>query len=362
MAASSLVLLIAGAVGNLATVEAAGQSHTANLFAGPIALVEDGLWELAIPVVFASIAAPLAVVCLQLYVLGGLLVPRPPRGIRWAFRLQSRLRPWAMIDVFIVGYFVAYSKLGALVRIEPDTGFYALFAFMLATIAADVLIDPQSVWAAIDRRDPMQQPRAAARATGPGRTVLACETCGLACLDGTGTACPRCFAAMHRRKSQSVARTAALALAGLVFYLPANLYPALTVIQLGSGSPSTILGGVWQLAAASEWPLAIIVFLASAAVPVCKLLGLGAMVFAALHGGSRHSREMTVLYRVLLAIGRWSMIDVFMESILGSLVQFGAIATIKPGGGAIAFAAVVVLTMLAAEAFDPRLMWDKAPR
>ena len=190
--------------------------------------------------------------------------------------------------------------------------------------------------------------------------MLACEICGLACLDATGTVCPRCFAAMHRRKPQSVARAAALALAGLVFYLPANLYPALTVIQLGSGSPSTILGGVWELAAASEWPLAIIVFLASAAVPVCKLLGLGAMVLAALRGGSRHLREMTVLYRILLAIGRWSMIDIFMESILGSLVQFGAIATIQPGGGAIAFAAVVVLTMLAAEAFDPRLMWDRA--
>jgi paraquat-inducible protein A len=151
----------------------------------------------------------------------------------------------------------------------------------------------------------------------------------------------------------------ALASAGLVLYFPANFFPVLTVSRLGQGSPSTILSGVWELLAAGQAPLAAIVFLASVAVPVFKLIGLGAMVLIVVRGPSTHLRRATILYRIVALIGRWSMIDIFMESILNALVKFGAAAEIDPGQGAIAFAAVVILTMISAERFDPRLMWDR---
>ena len=148
-------------------------------------------------------------------------------------------------------------------------------------------------------------------------------------------------------------------------YIPANYYPVLTVISAGAGQPSTILGGVEELLSSQMYPLALLVFFASILVPLFKLIGLaimllGSMLLAAETGATFMLVPRTRLYYVVAWIGRWSMIDIFMESLLGALVQFGAIATIRPGIGAVAFCAVVLLTIFAAEYFDPRLMWDAA--
>lgn len=145
--------------------------------------------------------------------------------------------------------------------------------------------------------------------------------------------------------------------------MPANAFPVLTVIRLERGSPSTILGGVWELLAARQWSLAAIVFGASVAVPALKILGLGAMLALVLRRHPAHCvRHATALYRVIAVVGRWSMIDIFMEALLSALVQFGGIATVTTDPGALAFAATVVLTIFAAESVDPRLMWDTAAR
>ena len=137
------------------------------------------------------------------------------------------------------------------------------------------------------------------------------------------------------------------------------------MIQAGAGHPSTIMDGVEELVASRMYPLAILVFFASVIVPVFKLLGLAIMMMAivlvttTLRAGVM-LRERTRLYYVVAWIGRWSMVDIFMESLLGALVQFGAVASIAPGVGAVAFCGVVILTILAAESFDPRVMWDAA--
>ena len=145
-----------------------------------------------------------------------------------------------------------------------------------------------------------------------------------------------------------------------ILYVPANYFPVLTVVQLGAGTPSTILGGIRDLVTARMYPLAALVFAASIAVPMLKLVGLTVMLLATQAGRSEWLRDRTRLYHVVRFIGRWSMIDIFMEALLGALVKFGNVVTIEPGVGALAFCAVVILTMFAAEAFDPRLMWDAA--
>jgi paraquat-inducible protein A len=165
---------------------------------------------------------------------------------------------------------------------------------------------------------------------------------------------------LHVRKPESIARTWALIIAAAILYIPANYYPVLTVMQLGAGMPSTIIGGVEELLKSHLYPLAALVFLASIAVPMMKLIGLGFMLIATQTGVARGLRDRTRLYHIVRFIGRWSMIDIFMESLLGALVVFGSVITIEPGVGALAFCAVVILTMLAAETFDPRLMWDSA--
>jgi paraquat-inducible protein A len=194
-----------------------------------------------------------------------------------------------------------------------------------------------------------------------------CQRCGLLSRLATGDAaqrCPRCHAALHRRKPASISRTWALVLTGVVLYVPANLYPIMTVISFGRGEPDTILSGVVRLFEAGMWPLALLVFFASITVPVLKLAGLSFLLLSVQRRWRWRPRQRTLLYRVIDAVGRWSMIDIFMISILVALVKLGSIATVEPGIGATAFAAVVVVTMIAATAFDPRLIWDamEAPR
>jgi paraquat-inducible protein A len=197
---------------------------------------------------------------------------------------------------------------------------------------------------------------------------VGCESCGLVSVPSDGDhRCPRCGAALHERKPNSLSRTWALVIAGAVLYIPANVYPVLTVMQGGAGQPSTILGGVEELLDSKMYPLALLVFFASIMVPMFKLIGLAVMLGATMGvttqaGAAVLLRQRTMLYYIVAWIGRWSMVDIFMESLLGALVQFGRVVTIEPGMGALAFCAVVFVTIFAAEAFDPRLMWDAAAR
>ena len=273
-----------------------------------------------------------------------------------------------MLEVLLLGVFVAYTKLGDLVTIELGPAVYALGLLTVVWVWAEVAFDPHAVWEEIERRGQTHAPMPVdpPLAWRPG--AMGCEGCGLVCVPAeTDGHCPRCGSTVHERKPNSVSRTWALVIAAIVLYIPANVYPVLTVMQLGAGMPSTILGGVEELLDSGMYPLAALVFFASIMVPLFKLLGLGTMLTATQlgrpgAGASMLIRERTVLYHIVAWIGRWSMVDIFMESLLGALVQFGRAVTIEPGVGALAFCAVVFITIFAAETFDPRLMWDAAGR
>jgi paraquat-inducible protein A len=170
--------------------------------------------------------------------------------------------------------------------------------------------------------------------------------------------CPRCEAHIHLRKPNSLSRTWALLIAAYILYIPANLLPVMTVISFGKGEADTILSGVKELIHAGMLPIALLVFFASITVPVLKLLVLTFLLLSVHYKSQWRPRERTFLYRITEVVGRWSMIDIFMISILIALVKLDAVATIEPGAGAISFASVVILTMFAAMSFDPRLIWD----
>ena len=181
-------------------------------------------------------------------------------------------------------------------------------------------------------------------------------------LEDASLRCGRCGARLHARRPRSLERTLAYLVAAVIAYIPANLYPIMTLRKLGEGEPATILGGVAHLAHAGMWSLAAIVFIASVLVPVLKLVGLAYLVATARRATVSQAFDRTRLYRIVEAVGRWSMVDVFVISILVALVQLGAIATIESGPAATAFCVVVVLTMLSAMSFDPRLLWDAAEK
>ena len=172
--------------------------------------------------------------------------------------------------------------------------------------------------------------------------------------------CPRCGAAVHRRKLESLARAWALLLAAAVLYVPANLFPVMTTTSLGKAQSDTIMSGAIYLLQHGMWPLALVVFGASVLVPLLKMAALAYLLISVQRGSRARTADRTRIYRITEAVGRWSMVDIYVVTILVALVNLGNLATIEAGLGAVFFGGVVVLTMLSAESFDPRLIWDRA--
>ena len=185
-----------------------------------------------------------------------------------------------------------------------------------------------------------------------------CEVCGQLGHLAENPRCPRCGSRLHLRKPGSVQRAWALLIAAYVLYVPANLLPIMETRSLFGVDKDTIMSGVVYFWNSGSWDLALIIFAASIALPLLKLISLTALLLGVQRRSGGPVRPRAALYRTLELIGRWSMLDVYVVAILVALVQAQALASIVPGPGVLAFAAVVVLSMLATMAFDPRLMWD----
>lgn len=194
--------------------------------------------------------------------------------------------------------------------------------------------------------------------------VIGCDACSLVCRPAHGAVgelrgfCPRCGEALHSRRPGSIQITWSLVTAAAICYLPANLLPVMTTTQLGTPENDTILDGVLLLYRSGSWPLALIVLVASVMIPLGKLLAIGYLLVRVQHGRVSGPHEQTRLYRLIELIGRWSMLDVFVDAYTVALVQLQPLISVAPGPGIVFFAAVVILTMLAVEFFDPRLIWD----
>ena len=189
--------------------------------------------------------------------------------------------------------------------------------------------------------------------------LVSCHACDLVSPRTLeGTPCPRCGATLHHRKPDSLARTWAFLLAAYILYIPANLLPVMVTQSILGTQQDTILSGVIYLWLSGSHMLAVLVLIASIVVPLLKMVILTFLLLSVHLRSSWRIRQQTRLYGLVEVIGRWSMLDIFVVALLASLVRAGALATIIPGGGALAFGAVVVLTMLASLSFDPRLLWD----
>ena len=197
---------------------------------------------------------------------------------------------------------------------------------------------------------------ATCQAAAAGKT--ACPNCGQLGSPATEPACQRCGTLLHLRKPNSIQRSWALLIAAFVLYLPANLLPIMETRSLFGAQQDTIMSGVVYMWSSGSWVLASVVFIASIVVPLLKMLSLTLLLIGVQRRSSRQPRQKMKLYRFLELIGRWSMLDVYVVTIVVALVQFQSLATIRPGAGVIAFAAVVILSMLATQAFEPRLIWD----
>lgn len=197
--------------------------------------------------------------------------------------------------------------------------------------------------------------------TGIKMGFVSCKACGLltrpANVHKPGR-CPRCGEVLEFRRHNAIQRTWALLIAAAICYIPANLIPVMSTTTLTYAEEDTIMSGVILLYKTGSWPLALIVLIASVMIPLAKIISLAYLLISVQRGSIGGGNERTRLYRLIEFVGRWSMLDVFVVTFVVALVQLQPLMSVDPRAGVLFFAAVVVLTMLAAKTFDPRLIWD----
>ncbi len=321
---------------------------------GVAALSTGSIWPLALMVGILAIVIPVVWICSLAVVFACLIERRRPSWLGIVYRWSRTLDGWVMPDVFMVGAIVAYTKIKSMVIVDVAAGGWCFIGFALTVIALRTFVDPQQIWAAIGP---------SSDATGDFRESMTCHHCLLVLAPSAGAApCPRCGGRVEARKPRAYQRTLALVIAAYLLYIPANLLPVLSLVQFGRTDSKTILEGAQELFETGMWPLALIVLIASIAVPIMKLFGLTWFLVATRQRDSRRLVVRTRTYRAIDLIGRWSNVDVSVISISVALLQFDMLTTVRAEPGAVAFGAVVLLTMLASRMFDPRIMWDAAAK
>lgn len=355
---AAIVLFIIANVFPIIKLQVEGHEMASTLFSGVEYLFTHDMKLLAGLVFLTSIGAPLIQLIGLLYILLPLNFGFTPWCAPQVYRIVRIITSWSMLEVLMLGILVSVVKLAAMATVVPGIALwsFAILIFLIAAILSD--LDTEMLW---------EQFRTNTHCNGipkvvDGAILTNCHNCHLLSTVTIGNdhleSCPRCNSPLHFRKPDSMARCTAFLIAAMILYIPANLLPVMVVTSLGETEGDTIMSGVIYLATSGDWPLALIVFIASIFVPSIKLIILSFLLISVRYKSNWRPKERTRLYRLTELIGRWSMVDIFVDTLMAALVQIQGLMVIEVGIGAVAFGAVVVLTILAAMAFDPRLIWD----
>ncbi len=346
---ATFVLWFPANLATLMTLRFAGIERSSRLGSGVIEMWHEGWTLLAIVVGLQGVILPFFRFGLLAAALTAIRIRRQGPWTGRVFRWAEHLDLWSMPDVFLIGAVIGYSRVAAQIPVEIDAGGWCLIAAAFFTMLTRASLDRRVVWRRIGRNT----------APSPG-SKLACTECDLVLPVGlAGRHCPRCLAHLCRRKPRAVTRAAALVIAGYPLYIISNWFPMSIQLGLGKVQNQTIAWGVMQLVDNGFWPLAAVIFTASILIPLSKLIGLSWLLWSVHHGHHRRLVTKTRLFRFVEEIGRWSNIDVFTITIFLPIMQISGLISVQAGIGAPAFLSVIVLTMVAAKLFDPRLLWDQ---
>ena len=321
LAVSALIFLFAALPFEFLSFSAGGQTQNIDLLAGiDVLFIEDyailGLLQImAILILPGLILISILVILIPLQF--GIVMPKAD----YITQFILHLLPWSMAEIFLIGVLVSLVKISSLADIAVGPSFYAFLLFTLSMSAMLMFFDEHQLRIAIQQKSHIAH-----------KPINA---------------------------SQSIQTTWALLISSVLLYIPANVLPIMVTKTLGDEKASTIIGGVILLWQSGSYPIALIIFVASVLVPVAKIVILCWLNYSVQQGHQQLNRERIRWYRLTEFIGRWSMIDVFVVAVLVSLIQLGNVMSIHPGYAAIAFCAVVIVTMLAAMSFDTRLIWHK---
>lgn len=351
-AVATFALLFPANLMTLLRVSILGAERHSVLASGALVMWRQGWALLGLGVMLQGVLLPFLRFGLLALVLAQLRAGRRGGWLGRGFRWSERLDLWAMPDVYLIGCAVGYSRVAPFLPVRIGAGGWCFIGAAFLSLVTRAAIDRRAVWQRI--ADPVAP---------PGPDAIACTECHLvAGAEREGAPCARCGARLHARKPFAIPRAAALIAAGMLLYPVANVIAMSAQYRLGHRVPHTIFDGVMQLLRAGFWPLAAVIFTTSVAIPLVKLLGLTWCMVSVHYGSRRRLLFRTRLYRFVHEVGRWSNVDVFTIALFLPLMQFPPFLVVRADGGATAFLAVIVLTMFAARAFDPRLMWDAARR
>ena len=334
-------------------LEALGLAQSTSLLTGVYGLLLQQQYLLASLVFLTVFLLPLAELSAFAFVLFSRLFGKPSRLAIKAMLLLYMVRPWSMLEIFLLGVVVTAVKVGDLADIVVGQGVIAFAALVLVLIAINLRINNAQLWNWLNPHNHFTR--------SDDEKLIACGACEALIGESVlaeNKHCPRCEGTVEARIPHSLQKTTALLIAAVFLYIPANALPIMHVTTFGSPESNTIIGGVILLFHEGMWGIALIVFVASVLVPVLKMLVMGYLVWAAHYQPATGHRARTSLFHITEFVGRWSMVDVFVVTLLVAMVQFGALMNIQAGAATLAFASVVVLTMLAAEVFDARMLWD----
>ena len=349
---ATLILLVPGNLLTFLTTSALGISRHSVVASAASAMLKDGWPFLALAILLFAVVFPLV----RFALLTAVLTMVEFRDIRpWlgrAFRCATELETWAMPDVFLLGLAVAYARLADSISVQLGTG--AICYIIAGTLALFVraTLDKAEVWRRIESD----------REIAPDTPTITCNACEQLHLEQAGSSCTRCGKTLRHRRKESISRTLALTVAGVLLYIPANLWPIATLPINYQPLKYNVFGGVVDLVTAGLIPLALLVFTASFAIPILKLVGLMWCVVSVLRRSDRHLVAKTRTYRLVEEIGRWSMVDPFVIGCFVPVMHYNSLIYGRAEPAAVPFTAVVVLTIIGAKTFDPRLMWDVARR
>ncbi|MBO9490164.1 paraquat-inducible protein A [Endozoicomonas sp. G2_1] len=319
-ALTALIFLAAAIPFNFLGFNARGQEQSMDLLLSVSTLIEHDFFLLALLQLLAIFAIPLIVLLGLLYLLLPLkLFNKPPAASAKVFNVVNALIPWSMAEIFLIGTLVSLVKLTAMADIQFGISFYAYVLFALFMTITLAYVDNHQLKQALGLNTKAKPP-----------------------------------------SQHSIQHTWALLITALILYIPASFLPIMNTRLLGQDDPNTIMGGVVTLWQHGDYPIAMVIFIASVFIPIAKLAILIWLNITVQKGHDTLHKERIVLYRITEFIGRWSMIDVFVVAILVSLIQLGNTMSIYPGPAALAFSGVVITTMLAANTFDSTLIWSNS--
>ncbi|WP_100752340.1 paraquat-inducible protein A [Vibrio salilacus] len=348
LAITCLVLFIPSHFFDFISIRLFGLMIPATLPSGIFTLIDEGFALLAMLIFFCSSIAPL-LLCSAIVAAHVALSTHSFRILKLSLLLIQRLKPWVMIDVFLISIAISCFKLQDYSDIFVGPGLIGLVLLQLTTVLLLTRVNVRRYWEVFEPED-----------TYPINVkTLHCHHCHLSQPDGEH--CLRCHNPIHHRKPHSMQKTWAYLIAASIAIFPANLIPISILLTNGKRLEDTIFSGVASLVNNDMTGIATIIFVASIVVPVAKIVGLSYLLLAIQFKRKIYHKHRMLIYFVVKWIGRWSMMDLFVISIMMTLVDRGQILDFTPGYGAVAFGFVVVLTMLAAESMDPRLIWDNYP-